>query len=113
MTAQDVQRRLADTAGWTGNFLRDIGAGVTACLVGLPICLASGALAFSTLGATYASAGIAGGLYGAVFGGFVAALFAAPPSSSPPRVRALALFTLRSGLCCWPTGPLLAARKRS
>jgi SulP family sulfate permease len=61
-----------------GFLRREIGAGVTAGLVALPICLASGVLAYAPLGlhniAQGASAGLTGGAFSAIF----AAVFATP-----------------------------------
>lgn len=106
MTTQAAQGRPVDSAGWTTSLLRDIGAGCTAALVSLPICLASGALAFSALGTTYASAGIAAGLYGAVFGGLTAALFSRSSFViSSPRAS-LALIHGSLGTALVASGPL-------
>jgi MFS superfamily sulfate permease-like transporter len=55
---------------------QETAAGAAAAFVTLPICMTSGALAFSPLGTGYASVGMAAGLYGAIFGSACAALLA-------------------------------------
>ena len=54
----------------------DIAAGAIASIVSLPVCVASGVLAFAPLGPSYAATGAAAGLCGAVVAGIVAALIA-------------------------------------
>ena len=55
---------------------KDIAAGAIASIVSLPVCVASGVLAFAPLGPSYAAIGAAAGLCGAVVTGIVAALIA-------------------------------------
>ena len=55
---------------------RDLAAGAIAAIVSLPVCVASGLLAFAPLGPDYAAAGAAAGLCGAIVTCFVAGLFA-------------------------------------
>jgi MFS superfamily sulfate permease-like transporter len=106
MTAQAAQTRQAATIGWMASILRDTAAGIAAAFVGLPICLASGALAFSSLGVTYGSAGITGGLYGAVVGGLIATLFSRSSFViSSPRAS-LALIQASLGAALLANGPL-------
>src|SRR6185312_5420026 len=54
----------------------DIVGGLAAAFVVLPICMASGVIAYSPLGTNYTAAGAGAGLYGAIYGGAAAALFA-------------------------------------
>jgi MFS superfamily sulfate permease-like transporter len=54
----------------------DIAGGAIAAIVTLPVCIASGILAFAPLGPDYAAAGAAAGLCGAIVTGGVAALVA-------------------------------------
>ena len=54
----------------------DLSAGLIAAVLTLPICVASGVLAFAPLGPDYAPAGASAGLIGAIFGGAVSALLA-------------------------------------
>ena len=54
----------------------DLAAGAIAAIVSLPVCVASGLLAFSPLGPSYAAAGVAAGLCGAIVSCAVSALFA-------------------------------------
>lgn len=55
---------------------KDLAAGAVAAIVSLPVCLASGLLAFAPLGPGYAVAGAAAGLCGAIVACCVSALFA-------------------------------------
>ncbi len=55
---------------------QDIAAGAIASIVSLPVCVASGVLAFAPLGPGYAATGAAAGLCGAIVGGIASALFA-------------------------------------
>jgi sulfate permease, SulP family len=55
---------------------KDIAAGAIASIVSLPVCVASGVLAFAPLGTAYAATGAAAGLCGAIVTGIVAALVA-------------------------------------
>jgi sulfate permease, SulP family len=82
---------------------REIGAGVVAGLVALPVCIASGVLAYAPLGlhgmAQGASAGLTGGAFAAIF----AAIFATPsfvissPRASISIIQAsLAAFLLQN-----------------
>ena len=54
----------------------DLTAGAIAAIVSLPVCVASGLLAFASLGPGYAAAGATAGLCGAIVGCCVSALFA-------------------------------------
>ena len=58
--------------GWR----QDINAGAIASIVTLPVCIASGVLAFAPLGPSYAAMGAAAGLCGAIVAGSVSALVA-------------------------------------
>ena len=53
---------------------KDTAAGAIASIVSLPICVASGVLAFAPLGPSYAAVGAAAGLSGAIVAGIVAGL---------------------------------------
>ena len=53
---------------------KDIAAGAIASIVSLPVCVASGVLAFAPLGSGYAATGAAAGLCGAIVTGIVAAI---------------------------------------
>jgi sulfate permease, SulP family len=55
---------------------KDLAAGAIAAIVSLPVCLASGLLAFAPLGPDYAAMGAAAGLCGAIVTCCVSALFA-------------------------------------
>jgi sulfate permease, SulP family len=55
---------------------RDIAAGAIAAIVSLPVCIASGLLAFAPLGPEYAAAGATAGLCGAIVACCVSALVA-------------------------------------
>jgi SulP family sulfate permease len=55
---------------------QDIAAGAIASIVSLPVCVASGVLAFAPLGPGYAATGAGAGLCGAIVAGIVSALFA-------------------------------------
>ncbi len=55
---------------------KDLAAGAIAAIVSLPVCVASGLLAFAPLGPAYAVAGAAAGLCGAIVACCVSALFA-------------------------------------
>ena len=59
-----------------GAWRKDVAAGAVASIVSLPICVASGVLAFAPLGPDYAAMGAAAGLCGAIVTGIVAALIA-------------------------------------
>jgi sulfate permease, SulP family len=66
---------------------KDAAAGAIASIVTLPVCVASGVLAFAPLGPGYAATGAAAGLCGAIFGGTVASLIATSSFiNSSPRV---------------------------
>src|SRR5579872_4349138 len=64
---------------------REMGAGVIAAFVALPICLSSGILAYAPLGDDYIAKGAEAGLYGGAFGAIFATLVASPSfvNSSP------------------------------
>jgi len=68
-TYQTTDSRLI---GWR----QDINAGAIASIVTLPVCIASGVLAFAPLGPSYAAMGAAAGLCGAIVAGSVSALVA-------------------------------------
>jgi MFS superfamily sulfate permease-like transporter len=55
---------------------KDIAAGAIASIVSLPVCIASGVLAFAPLGPDFAAAGAAAGLTGAIVTGIVVGLVA-------------------------------------
>lgn len=78
---------------------REIGAGVVAGLVALPVCIASGVLAYAPLGlhnmAQGASAGLTGGAFAAIF----AAIFATPSFViSSPRAS---ISIIQASLAAW------------
>jgi SulP family sulfate permease len=82
-----------------GFLRREIGAGITAGLVALPVCLASGVLAYAPLGlhsiAQGASAGLTGGAFSAIF----AAIFATPSFViSSPRAS---ISIIQASLAAW------------
>jgi MFS superfamily sulfate permease-like transporter len=69
--------------GWR----QDITAGAIASIVTLPVCVASGVLAFAPLGPSYAAMGAAAGLSGAIVAGAVSALVATSSFiTTSPRV---------------------------
>jgi MFS superfamily sulfate permease-like transporter len=78
----------------------DILAGVTVAFVTLPICLASGVLAFAPFGPEYAATGAAAGLTGAVYGGILTAIASrsSPVSSSPRTSVAFVYASLATAL---------------
>src|SRR5512134_1348618 len=82
----------------------DLAAGAIAAIVGLPVCVASGLLAFAPLGPDYAAAGAAAGLCGAIVTGCVSALFATSSFVvTTPRVsEALLLASLATVLLGTP-----------
>jgi hypothetical protein len=61
-TESIASARAATLAAWSN----DIAAGAIAAIVTLPVCIASGILAFAPLGPDYAAAGAAAGLCGAI-----------------------------------------------
>jgi SulP family sulfate permease len=66
---------------------QDITAGAIASIVSLPVCVASGVLAFAPLGPNYAAMGAAAGLCGAIVAGAVSALVATSSFiTTSPRV---------------------------
>jgi sulfate permease, SulP family len=75
---------------------KEIAAGAIASIVSLPICIASGVLAFAPLGPSYAAVGAAAGLTGAIVTGFVAGLVATSSFviTSPRVSEALLLASL-------------------
>lgn len=79
MTAR-LRKRIFDTAilaaGTLPDLRREIAGGLAAAFVTLPICMASGVIAYNPLGANYTAAGAGAGLFGAIYGGAAAALFA-------------------------------------
>ncbi len=82
-----------------GFLRREIGAGLTAGLVALPVCIASGVLAYAPLGlhslAQGASAGLTGGAFSAIF----AAIFATPSFViSSPRAS---ISIIQASLAAW------------
>lgn len=58
-------------------FRREIAGGIAAAFVVLPICMASGVIAYNPLGTSYTATGAGAGLYGAIYGGAGAAILAA------------------------------------
>ncbi len=82
----------------------DLAAGAIAAIVSLPVCLASGLLAFAPLGPGYAVAGAAAGLCGAIVACCVSALFATSSFVvTTSRVsEALLLGTLTTALLAVP-----------
>lgn len=58
----------------------DIYGGITAAIVALPLALAFGVAAFSSLGPEYTSRGALAGLLGAIYTGFCASLFGGTPA---------------------------------
>jgi len=79
---------------------QDIAAGAIASIISLPVCVASGVLAFAPLGPGYAATGAAAGLCGAIVGGIVSAVFAtssfvvASPRVGPSLILAILITTL-------------------
>lgn len=78
---------------------REMGAGITAGLVALPVCIASGVLAYAPLGqhsiAQGASAGLTGGAFSAIF----AAIFSTPSFViSSPRAS---ISIIQASLAAW------------
>ena len=66
---------------------QDITAGAIASIVSLPVCVASGVLAFAPLGPNYAAMGAAAGVGGAIVAGAVSALVATSSFiTTSPRV---------------------------
>jgi len=66
---------------------QDITAGAIASIISLPVCVASGVLAFAPLGPNYAAMGAAAGLCGAIVAGAVSALVATSSFiTTSPRV---------------------------
>jgi len=55
---------------------KDLAAGAIASIVSMPVCVASGVLAFAPLGPSFAAAGAAAGLTGAIVAGIVVGLVA-------------------------------------
>lgn len=82
----------------------DIAAGAVAAIVSLPVCIASGLLAFAPLGASYATAGAAAGLCGAIVSCCVSGLSATSSFMvTTSRVsEALLLASLASALLAIP-----------
>ena len=81
---------------------QDIAAGAIASIISLPVCVASGVLAFAPLGPGYAATGAAAGLCGAIVAGIVSAIFAtssfviASPRVGPSLILASLITTLSS-----------------
>lgn len=79
---------------------QEIAAGAIASIVSLPVCVASGVLAFAPLGPSYAATGAAAGLGGAIVAGILSALFAtssfiiASPRVGPSLILASLITTL-------------------
>lgn len=67
---------LQTPAQWRQTWREELGGGVAAGLLAIPLCLAPAVLIYIPLGQDYAAAGAAAGLIGAVVGGGVAALTA-------------------------------------
>ena len=65
---------------WKTTWKGDLYGGVTAAIVALPLALAFGVAAFSVLGPEYAARGALAGLMGALYTGFLAALFGGTPA---------------------------------
>jgi len=65
-------------AGRAGSLRREITAGITAGLGAVPVCIASGMLAYTPLGAGSIAKGAAAGLTGGALAGLFAAIFATP-----------------------------------
>jgi len=78
--------------GWR----KDFTAGAIASIISLPVCIASGVLAFAPLGPSYAAMGAAAGLGGAIVAGAVSALVATSSfiGTSPRVSEALVLASL-------------------
>jgi sulfate permease, SulP family len=88
MVRRRVPRRWTWTkAGRVGSLRREISAGMTAGLGAVPVCIASGMLAYAPLGVPGIAKGAAAGLTGGALAGIFAAIFAAPSFViSAPRV---------------------------
>jgi MFS superfamily sulfate permease-like transporter/CRP-like cAMP-binding protein len=82
----------------------ELGAGVAAGLLAIPLCLAPAVLIYTPLGQEYAAAGAAAGLIGAVVGGAVAALIATSSFviTVPRASNALVLSTVVATLMTRP-----------
>src|SRR5262249_24087787 len=82
----------------------DVAAGAIASIISLPVCVASGVLAFTPLGPSYAATGAAAGLSVAVVAGIVTALVANPSFviTSPRVSESLLLASLIIGLLAKP-----------
>lgn len=88
----------------------DIAAGAIASIISLPVCVASGVLAFAPLGPGYAATGAAAGLCGAIVGGIVATLVATSSFvMTSPRVSESLL--LASLILTLSANPAIAADK--
>ncbi len=83
---------------------KDLAAGAIAAIVSLPVCVASGLLAFAPLGPDFAVAGATAGLCGAIVACCVSALFATSSFvATTPRVsEALLLASLTTTLLAIP-----------
>jgi SulP family sulfate permease len=79
MTRRRVPGRWAwAKAGRVGSLRREISAGITAGLGAVPVCIASGMLAYAPLGVGSIAKGAAAGLIGGALAGIFAAIFATP-----------------------------------
>jgi sulfate permease, SulP family len=82
-----------------GFLRREIGAGVTAGLVALPVCIASGVLAYAPLGLHSLAQGARAGLTGGAFSAIFAAIFATPSFViSSPRAS---ISIIQASLAAW------------
>lgn len=82
------------------NWRQEVTAGLTAGVLGLPMCLAAGVLVFAPLGPDYVAEGAAAGLFGFIVAGAIAALVATSsfvitvPRASPSLVLATLIAAL-------------------
>ncbi|HEX9461423.1 MAG TPA: SulP family inorganic anion transporter [Alphaproteobacteria bacterium] len=94
----------AQAIGWPARMVREILAGIAACVAILPTCLSSALLAYAPFGPGLTARGAAAGLIGAIAGGFFAALTARSSFiiSIPRPGGALALASLAAVLLADP-----------
>ncbi len=81
----DIAARQVQTPS-LAHVLRQTMAGVSVAVVGLPICLAAGMLAFAPLGGDWLGRGALAAIYAAIFSGLAATLFSRPSAAvTSPR----------------------------
>ena len=78
---------------------REVAAGLTAGLVALPVCIASGVLAYAPLGKSGIASGASAGLTGGAFAAIFAAIFSTPSFViSSPRAS---ISIIQASLAAW------------